>query len=83
MERSMSQTPSVKSRVDEMLEQVQAEEEEKMSMTQSQYGRSIQGDPDEQNSDKEDEDAESDDSEGHNVFYKPSELIVSPTLLPD
>ena len=40
----------------------------------------MQGDPEEDNSDKEqdeDENGDSDDSEGHNVFYKPSELIVS------
>lgn len=41
----------------------------------------MQGDPEEDNSDKEqdeDENGDSDDSEGHNVFYKPSELIFRP-----
>ena len=36
MQSHMSEAPSVKSRADELIEQAMAEEEEKMSMSQSQ-----------------------------------------------
>ena len=75
MESQMSQTPSVKSRVDELMDQVMAEEEEeKMSM----HSQSKKADDE----DDEDEGENSDDSEGHNVFYKASELIVSYIISP-
>ena len=79
----MSEAPSVKSRAQEIMDQVMAEEEEKMSMSQSQKNsthRSMQ-EP-ENGADEDDEEEEEDsDEEGHNVFYKARELIVSLTAI--
>ena len=78
MQSNMSETPSVKSRAQQIMDEVMAEEEEKMSMSQSQKG-SVAGH--EQNEAEEDDDEEEEeedsDEEGHNVFYKAQELIVS------
>ena len=55
MQSNMSETPSVKSRAQQIMDEVMAEEEEKMSMSQSQKG-SVAGH--EQNEAEEDDDAE-------------------------
>ena len=54
-----------------------AEEEEKSAMSQSRKSMSRYGDDD----DDEDEEDEESDEENARVFYKPSELLVSPILI--
>ena len=71
MQDQMSESPSVKSRAQRILDEVMAEEEEKMSISQT--GRDAAGDDD----DEEEEEEDSDD-EGNNVFYKSSDLIYQP-----
>ena len=81
MQSHMSDAPSVKSRAQEIMDQVMAEEEEKMSMSQSQKNsthRSMQ-EPENGGDEDDEEEEEDSDEEGHNVFYKARELIVSPT----
>ena len=61
------------------MDQVMAEEEEKMSMSQSQKNsthRSMQ-EPENGGDEDDEEEEEDSDEEGHNVFYKARELIVS------
>ena len=63
------------------MDQVMAEEEEKMSMSQSQKNsthRSMQ-EPENGGDEDDEEEEEDSDEEGHNVFYKARELIVSLT----
>ncbi len=78
MQSHYSETPSVKSRAQEIMDQVMAEEEEKMSaagMSRSKAGNGYD------DSDKEeDEEEEDSDDEKNNVFYKASDLIVSTVL---
>ena len=70
MQSHMSESPSVKSRAQQILDEVMAEEEEKMSMHTD---RDAAADDE----DEEEEDEDSDD-EGSNVFYKSSDLIYQP-----
>ena len=70
MRSHYSETASVKSRAQEIMDQVMAEEEEKMSAAMS---RSRAGGSDKD----EDEEEEDSDDEKNNVFYKASDLIVS------
>ena len=64
MQDQMSESPSVKSRAQRILDEVMAEEEEKNTR-------------DEAGGYDDDEDEDSDD-EGTGVFYKPADLIYQP-----
>ena len=85
MQSQMSGAASVKSRAQEIMDQVMAEEEEKMSMmSQSQAQSQKKGAGGTSNAGEDDEEGDDDgegeddsDEEGHNVFYKANELIVS------
>ena len=75
MQSQMSETPSARSRVDELIAQAQAEaEEEKSSVQRSQQDSRLGDDLDEAD---EDEEESGSDDENSRVFYKASELIVS------
>ena len=71
MQSQMSETPSAKSRVDELIAQAQIDDEEEKSH-QSQQSRA--GDLHEAD---EDEEESGSDDDNTRVFYKASELIVS------
>ena len=79
MQSQMSETPSAKSRVDELIAQAQAEdEEEKSSVHRSQQDSRIGDELNEADEDALGEESESgSDDENSRVFYKASELIVS------
>ena len=68
MQSVLSETPSAKSRAQEIMDEVEAEEEEKSVVSQSQRRQpeSSAGQP---NDDDEEEEEDSDD-DNHNVFYK-------------
>ena len=76
MRSHYSETVSVKSRAQEIMDQVMAEEEEKMSAAMS---RSRAGGSDKDEDEEEEEDS---DDEKNNVFYKASDLIVSYNIMP-
>ena len=66
MQDQMSESPSVKSRAQRILDEVMAEEEEKNAQDRA-----------DGYDDDEDDDGDSDD-EGTGVFYKPADLIYQP-----